>query len=262
MRFYLLQTNKVRWCNQLTEKQFCGPNCEPHQSFRNRKFHFLNPAILPLFIFKVSCTGPIKFGLWLPTHKWTRVMTWTESNVLWVPPIMLTQWLLVTNHRHEIVVAIYTLLKCFITYLLFVRLKEKLNHPLAGFSRGNIVIQKRWESSLRSWGPSKVTILLCPVIRSCYIFSNTSFQVFIIHTIPQLLSNKKYSTATNPKNFRCTPGWCVYKNWFGIRLKSQYVREAYAHKERKGHPQIAWNIKKNCIETLDFSISIHIIILQ
>ena len=25
---------------------------------------------------------------------------------------------------------------------------------------------------------------------------------------------------------------------------SQYIREAYEHKERKGHPQIAWKLKE------------------
>ena len=43
---------------------------------------------------------------------------------------------------------------------------------------------------------------------------------------------------------------------------SQYFREACGPTERKGPPQIAWKFKKNCIETLDFSISIHLKILQ
>ena len=46
-----------------------------------------------------------------------------------------------------------------------------------------------------------------------------------------------------------------------VLLLSQYIREAYGHEERKGHPQIAWKLKET-IETLDFSISIHIILLQ
>ena len=29
-----------------------------------------------------------------------------------------------------------------------------------------------------------------------------------------------------------------------LQLLSQYIREAYGHKERKGHPQIAWKLKE------------------
>ena len=38
---------------------------------------------------------------------------------------------------------------------------------------------------------------------------------------------------------------CVRK-WFGkiVVLVSQYIPEAYVHKERKGHPQIAWQLKE------------------
>ena len=27
-------------------------------------------------------------------------------------------------------------------------------------------------------------------------------------------------------------------------MMSQYIREAYEHKERKGHPQIAWKLQE------------------
>ena len=42
---------------------------------------------------------------------------------------------------------------------------------------------------------------------------------------------------------------------------SQYIREAYGHTEKRTSPDCL-KIKRNCIETLDFSISIHIIMLQ
>ena len=35
---------------------------------------------------------------------------------------------------------------------------------------------------------------------------------------------------------------------FALLLVSQYIREAYEHKERKGHPQIAWNLEETVLK--------------
>ena len=45
------------------------------------------------------------------------------------------------------------------------------------------------------------------------------------------LSNRKYF-------------WILH---YVIRNLSQYIREAYEHKERKGHPQIAWKLQETVL---------------
>ena len=46
-----------------------------------------------------------------------------------------------------------------------------------------------------------------------------------------------------------------------LKLKlSQYIREAYEHKKRTSPDRL--KIRRNCIKTLDFSISIYIIMLH
>ena len=49
-----------------------------------------------------------------------------------------------------------------------------------------------------------------------------------------------FSTVSNNRVGERTGQWhSPYSNLVGVQYVSQYIREAYEHKERKGHPQIA-----------------------
>ena len=47
-------------------------------------------------------------------------------------------------------------------------------------------------------------------------------------------------------------GWKIEQVLHIKMLLSQYIREAYEHKERKGHPQIAWKLQETVSILLTF----------
>ena len=68
---------------------------------------------------------------------------------------------------------------------------------------------------------------------------------------------KQHKFAKKFKGIPCS----TLLNW-NPKYLSQYIREAYGYIERKGHPPDCRKTRGNCIETIDYSISIYILMLH